>query len=221
MDSFFSKNGTDKDGARTKRALAIQQAIDARGSGARKALRKYKLADDLMVANSRPSGVAFDDYHVFATPATDGATVSERDHLDQDREGTSSNDASSQLQKKRHEAWQKRLQGPSGLVPRRRSLNLDEAEAREAKAALAAARGEEYVPDVDEGDLEMEGGGDLGGIDSPAESVSASRSRTIKATTAKPTKGKGRKKEEVGPSGLTYTPLEKQVRRPNILRGFR
>lgn len=222
VDSFFSKNGKDKNAAQNRRALAIQQAMDARGSSARKALQKFKLSDDIKLASSLPSGVAFDDYHVSATQATAGAELSEKEDKDGAAEDIASHAAASQLQKKRHDAWQKRLQDPSGLIPRRRSLNLDEAEAREARAALAAARGEEYVPDADEGDLDLDGGGDLGGIDSPAESISASRTKHTKAAATKPTKGKGKKKEEVGPSGLPYTPLEKQVcplarRRGNLL----
>jgi DNA mismatch repair protein MSH3 len=218
VESFFSKNTTDKDGARNKRALAIQKAIDARGSGARKALQKYKLADDLVIASSRPSGVAFDDYHVSATQAPEGVNVSKKGNGNEESDGTTSHAPPSQLQQERHEAWQKRLEGPSGLVPRRRSLNLDEAEAREARAALAAARGEEYVPELDEAEMEMEGGGDLGGIDLN-ESVPASRAKSAKAVGAKSAKGRGKKKEEVGPSGLSYTPLEKQVRRLECVQG--
>lgn len=174
-------------------------------------MQKYKLADDVVIASSRPSGVAFDDYHVSATQAKKGNGNPESD-------GTTLHAPPSQLQQQRHEAWQKRLQGPSGLVPRRRSLNLDEAEAREARAALAAARGEEYVPDLEEGDMEMDGGGDLGGVDS-IESLPASRTKSAKATGAKSAKSRGKKKEEVGPSGLSYTPLEKQVSGPKCAPG--
>lgn len=174
-------------------------------------MQKYKLADDLVIVNSRPSGVAVDDYHVSTTQAPEGVNLSEKGNVEQDPNGVSSHAPPSQLQQKRHEAWQKRLEGPSELVPCRRSLNLDEAGAREARAALAAARGEEYVPDLAEGDLEFGRRGDLGIVD-PIESVSASRAKSAKAAGAKSAKGRGKKKEEVGPSGLSYTPLEKQVR---------
>lgn len=76
---------------------------------------------------------------------------------------------------------------PDGLVPRRRSLALDEAEAE------AAAEGEAEV------DADVE------------EETSTNFASKYAAPTKSTAKGKSKKKEEqIGPSGLPYTPLEKQ-----------
>lgn len=208
MESFFSRKATGEDAGRGKRALAIQQAIDARGSGAKKALQKYKLANDVVSANPPPSGVAFDDYHVSATQATNGEVTMDKAGTNGIDEGSMTNDEENETRRQRHAAWQKRLQGPSGLVPRRRSLNLDEAEAREARAALAEARGEEYQPE-DENATPVDERDDPAEIELISETVKGSRAK--KPGAAKAVKGRGKKKEEVGPSGLSYTPLEKQV----------
>lgn len=209
MESFFSRKATDKDGVRGKRALAIQQAIDARGSGAKKALQKYKLANDVIAAHPPPSGVAFDDYRVSATQPTTGELTMDKTDTNGIVEESVRNDEENESRRRRHAAWQKRLQGPSGLVPRRRSLNLDEAEAREARAALAEARGEESQPE-DENATPVDEKDDPAEIELISEAVKGSRAK--KAGAAKAVKGRGKKKEEVGPSGLSYTPLEKQVR---------
>ncbi|KAJ9099014.1 hypothetical protein QFC20_005771 [Naganishia adeliensis] len=207
VESFFSRKATDKDGGRGKRALAIQQAIDARGSGAKKALQKYKLANDVIAAHPLPSGVAFDDYRVSATQPTTREVTMDKTDTNGIVEESVRNDEENESRRRRHAAWQKRLQGPSGLVPRRRSLNLDEAEAREARAALAEARGEEYQPE-DENATPVDEKDDPAEIELISEAVKGSRAK--KAGAAKAVKGRGKKKEEVGPSGLSYTPLEKQ-----------
>lgn len=209
VESFFSRKPTEKDGGRGRRALAIQQAIDARGSGARKALQKYKLANDLIPPHSNPSGAAFDDYHVSAAHTSSenqGEAVARVMN-----EESSGNNEEKEIQKRRHEAWQKRLHAPSGLVPRRRSLNLDEAEAREARAALAEARGEEYQPEADDAATPVDGTDDSADIEVISESARGSRAKSTRAGGSRAVRGRGKKKEDVGPSGLSYTPLEKQV----------
>lgn len=90
----------------------------------------------------------------------------------------------------RHEEWERRLNDPRGLIPRRRSFNLDEAAAKSVRAQ-EDGRGTPD-PEADDDDDEIE--------------------EVIKV---KPKPGKSnakskKSKEDVGPSGLTYTPLEKQ-----------
>jgi DNA mismatch repair protein MSH3 len=85
-------------------------------------------------------------------------------------------------QEQRRLAWSKRMEG--GLIRRRRSLALDEAAAAEARE-----------------DLES-------GSDSDEPKATSLGSKLAKYAAGETKKGK--KKEEVGPSGQTYTPLEKQ-----------
>lgn len=73
---------------------------------------------------------------------------------------------------------------PRGMVRRRRSLVLDEAE---------------QVPSDDEPD------------DDEVKAIGVGSKLAAKFA-ASTTKAKGKKKEEVGPSGQTYTPLEKQFK---------
>jgi hypothetical protein len=96
--------------------------------------------------------------------------------------------------KRRRERWQTRI-GQGMVAPRRNSLPLDQAEQEQ----------------LEEDDTDFEA---LGDHVEDIDTVTSGSSRTN--TKAKPSKviksGKGKKKEEVGPSGMTYTPLEKQVR---------
>ena len=117
-------------------------------------------------------------------------------------------------QRKRHEEWQRRLEAPGGLIRRRRSLALDEAAAAEIRRASGL--------DVDTPDPAIDA--ETRTVETPIEVDSDSerhkKSNDLAAkfasqfAAAEPTKGgrkgKGKKKEEVGPSGQTYTPLEKQ-----------
>jgi DNA mismatch repair protein MSH3 len=102
------------------------------------------------------------------------------------------------------------------LIPRRRSLALDEAAALEARRQLGLEEGNEdgddtppvVVEDRDESDEERQRAADKLG-DSLAAKYAA------KADAKGKGKGKAaitrkKKVEEVGPSGQTYTPLEKQ-----------
>lgn len=122
-------------------------------------------------------------------------------------------------QDRRHEAWQYRLMAPGGLVPRRRSLALDEAAASEARRL---AGGDDVDP-VGSGEHtplpepEPEDAAALNSEDesrkTEAESVGNKLAAKFAAKGSDVQNGKGRKKkkeEDVGPSGQTYTPLEKQ-----------
>lgn len=126
-------------------------------------------------------------------------------------------------QQEQHEKWHRKVVG-GNLIPRRRSLALDEAAAAEARRQLG-------IPDQDDAD----------GTETPAvEEVSDSDDERQKQAAklgsglaakygAKADiKGKGKattrkkKEEEVGPSGQTYTPLERQymeihAKHPDVL----
>ncbi|WRT65670.1 uncharacterized protein IL334_002615 [Kwoniella shivajii] len=117
------------------------------------------------------------------------------------------------VQLRRHEAWQARILA-GGITRRRRSLALDEAAAAEVRRAAGID-----TPDVDSGadtplleepdQAEIEEAGRrqaAEGVGSKLAAKYASKSKEAKSAV----KGKGKKKEEVGPSGQTYTPLEKQ-----------
>lgn len=113
----------------------------------------------------------------------------------------------------RHEQWQNAVLGRSFF--RRRSLQLDDAAAIALREQLGEVEGEQTpasgsatpaTPAPEE--------------DAQPESSAAAALRAKFA--APPAKGRGKKKEDVGPSGLTYTPLEKQYmaikeRSPGVL----
>ena len=92
------------------------------------------------------------------------------------------------------------MQAPGGLISRRRSLALDEAAAAEARRAEGIDDDDDEVIEVDSDDEKSR---------KKAEGVGSSLSAKFAAKGAKGA-GRGKKKEEVGPSGQTYTPLEKQ-----------
>ena len=108
----------------------------------------------------------------------------------------SEDDQAAKERKRRHQRWQKKLD--QGLIaPRRNSLPLDQAAAEN--------------PDENDPDFEM--------LAEDLDSAEAGPSRgTARGKTAATSKsaGKGKKKEELGPSGMSYTPLEKQVSRLNV-----
>ena len=79
------------------------------------------------------------------------------------------------------------MTAPEGLVPRRRSLALDDAD----------AENEEQGQDLQDGEIEE------------AEPATNLASKYAAPAPTKPSKAK-KKEEQVGPSGLPYTPLEKQ-----------
>jgi DNA mismatch repair protein MSH3 len=114
-------------------------------------------------------------------------------------------------QQAKHEEWHRKVVGGT-LIRRRRSLALDEAAALDARRQLGLNEDEEeeiVTPPVDDGpDSEEER---QKTADKLGESLAAKYG-------AKDVKGKGKGKanvrkkkvEDVGPSGQTYTPLEKQ-----------
>lgn len=105
-------------------------------------------------------------------------------------------------QKRRQEAWTQRMNS-GGIIRRRRSLALDEAEAAEARqeAGIEDDEDDTGVIDVDSDEERSK---------KKAEGVGSKLAAKFASKDDKGTKGKGKKKEDVGPSGLTYTPLEKQ-----------
>ena len=114
-------------------------------------------------------------------------------------------------QERRRQAWERKL--VSGrLVPRRRSLKLDEAAATEARIAAGLVDAEDVeegtqTPALDEPILPQD---DM--EEQPAPDLGESKFKKYAAKGSDVANGKGRKKkkEEVGPSGMTYTPLERQ-----------
>lgn len=96
-------------------------------------------------------------------------------------------------QERRHEAWQRLV------MPRRRSLALDEAAAAEARRAAG-------IDTLEEG----EAGEEENDEDSTPSAVATSLRSKYVAKEAAGKRGRKKKEEEVGPSGMTYTPLEKQ-----------
>ncbi|WWC87833.1 uncharacterized protein L201_002726 [Kwoniella dendrophila CBS 6074] len=151
------------------------------------------------------SGTAFDVYSVNseAGPST-----------------SQSQSVRSEDQRRKHEAWQKRILSNGGIIRRRRSLALDE-------AAAAELRGEAGVdtPDIEsalntpaaevENPLPMEIDSEDENRKKLAQGVGSKlaakyASKVNNDTTTKTGRDKGKKKEEIGPSGQTYTPLEKQ-----------
>lgn len=100
--------------------------------------------------------------------------------------------------KRRHERWQTRI-GQGLVAPRRNSLPLDQAEEEHMDGEEAEF---EMLGDEEE-DVEMTTG--RAGSKKTKTKARAGTSKSVKPS-------KGKKKEEVGPSGMTYTPLEKQVR---------
>jgi len=119
-------------------------------------------------------------------------------------------------QQAKHEEWHRKVVGGT-LIPRRRSLALDEAAALEARRQLGLGDDDDdnakdemlQTPAEDGGESDQER---QKAADKLGESLAA------KYGAKADTKGKGKAKvisrkkkvEEVGPSGQTYTPLEKQ-----------
>jgi DNA mismatch repair protein MSH3 len=169
-------------------------------------LASYRLPRTVLPPPSQ-SGSAFDNYTVTLDPASAG-------------EGSQRQPKTAE-QEARHERWQARVLGPGGIRPRRRSLALDEAAAAEARGQVAgdgegeegdgeggAAGGGLVVPDGEEAKgSDDERQKSASGVGSKLAAKFAAKTKEDTKTKGK---GKGKKKEEVGPSGQTYTPLEKQ-----------
>ncbi|WVQ79017.1 hypothetical protein IAT38_001109 [Cryptococcus sp. DSM 104549] len=147
------------------------------------------------------SGSAFDTYWLGVPDS----------YPDPDSQPSASQHERTAEQVARHEAWQERVTAMGGTFRRRRSLALDEAVAAEARkaAGLDDGEGEEgggTPVDADKADEDGEGE-----EKKKAEGVGKKlAAKYAVKVDAKGAKGKGKKKEEVGPSGMTYTPLEKQ-----------
>ncbi|KIR32664.1 DNA mismatch repair protein MSH3 [Cryptococcus deuterogattii MMRL2647] len=103
----------------------------------------------------------------------------------------------------RHEEWKARVLAMSGSFRRRRSLALDEAAAAEVREATGL-EGENTPFDDSDGD------DDKRESEKNAEEVGKKLRKYVAKEPAEKAKGKGKKKEEIGPSGLAYTALEKQ-----------
>jgi hypothetical protein len=103
---------------------------------------------------------------------------------------------------KRHQAFRSRLLGRS--FGRRKSLTLDEAEAAEPTKGRDGNDDEE---EHEEQEKEIEEAGSSNKMKGVKEKLTRGGGSKGKALA----KGKGKEKESVGPSGQTWTPLEKQV----------
>lgn len=126
-------------------------------------------------------------------------------------------------QQEQHEKWHRKVVG-GNLIARRRSLALDEAAAAEARRLITGAEPEEpdgmETPPVEatqDSDDERQ---------KQAEQVGNGLAAKYGAKMDVKGKGKGtsrkKKEEEVGPSGQTYTPLERQymeihAKNPDVL----
>lgn len=119
-------------------------------------------------------------------------------------------------QQAKHEEWHRKVVGGT-LIPRRRSLALDEAAALEARRQLGLV---EDDVDYDKDEIIQTPADDGGESDQERQKAADKLGESLAAKygAKADTKGKGKGKaasrrkkvEEVGPSGQTYTPLEKQ-----------
>lgn len=103
----------------------------------------------------------------------------------------------------RHEEWTTRILAMSGSFRRRRSLALDEAAAAEVREAAGLEDEGTFFDGSDGDDYKSES-------EKNAEEVGKQLKKYVAKELAGKAKSKGKKKEEIGPSGLAYTPLEKQ-----------
>lgn len=111
---------------------------------------------------------------------------------------------------KRHEQFAAKLLGRR--FGRRRSLDLDEAEARAGHGSDDdAAAGGSSDADARER-VDDESADDSTSLERPNAKLSALKSTLTAPVKKKETGGKKKASPEVGPSGQTYTPLEEQVR---------
>ncbi|GFZ42602.1 MutS protein homolog 3 [Saitozyma sp. JCM 24511] len=157
-------------------------------------------------ARPTQSGSAFENYSLSGQPRLP-------DDTDTGPHGArSSGRERTREQQRRHDEWQRRVLAPGGVMPRRRSLALDEAAAAEARrlAGGDAGEGDEgaETPGMDEvavEESEEEGRKAAEGVGSKLKAKYAAKGSDMAKG-----KSKGKKKEEIGPSGMTYTPLEKQ-----------
>lgn len=116
-------------------------------------------------------------------------------------------------QQEQHEKWHRKVVGGS-LIPRRRSLALDEAAALEARRQLGLDEGRGSTDGTETPQIEDAEEGSDDERQKAAEKFGNGLAAKYAAKTDVKGKGKAvsrkKKEEEVGPSGQTYTPLEKQ-----------
>lgn len=123
-------------------------------------------------------------------------------------------------QQAKHEAWHRKVVGGT-LVPRRRSLALDEAAVTEGRKLLG-------IEDEEEADATIIQDGENSEDERQRAAEKVGNTLAAKYGAKADAKGKGKavsrkkKVEEVGPSGQTYTPLEKQymehkAKNPDVL----
>nr|ODO02407.1 DNA mismatch repair protein MSH3 [Cryptococcus depauperatus CBS 7855] len=110
-------------------------------------------------------------------------------------------------QERKHEEWQARMLAMGRMFKRRRSLALDEAAIAEAKKAAGIDTPDDEVTPFDDGAQEDEA--TLQKAEETRKKLQRYASKDAEKSTVKG-KSKGKRKEEVGPSGMIYTPLEKQ-----------
>ncbi|WVQ94763.1 hypothetical protein IAU59_001844 [Kwoniella sp. CBS 9459] len=190
--SYFSK-------APTHEPSTVETALASGTASTSSTLQSYKLPKTLPVQPPQ-SGTAFNSYLVATEPVAGPSTSQQERTRDQ---------------LLRHERWTTRmLQG--GIIRRRRSLALDEAAAAEMRgeAGLDAPEVDSgantpTVEDLEEVDAEDENRRKTAeGLGNKLAAKYAAKDGDSKI------KGKGKakkkKEDEIGPSGLTYTPLEKQ-----------
>lgn len=181
----------------------LNTSLPATNPGPGKVSLAKFIAPPVVASTVFDSGLAFGNYTV--SPSAPKVSSEQRSQqslsLDESRSGQGE-----AARLKRHAKWQKRLMS-GNLIPRRRSLGLDEAEA--ASIALAAARGEivegsgGVTEDAEDEDTQILDDSGITGRNSKSKQVDRTKSGTSKP--------KGKKAEEIGPSGMAYTPLEKQV----------
>jgi DNA mismatch repair protein MSH3 len=166
-------------------------------------LQSYKLPRAVPAGSASHAGSAFDTFS-YAAPEDFPRPSQER----------------TPAQQAKHEAWHRKVVG-GNLIPRRRSLALDDAAAAEARKQLGLEEDDgAEVAVVEDGDNSEEE------RQKAAEKLGDTLAAKYGAKTDAKGKGKAvsrkKKVEEVGPSGQTYTPLEKQymehkARNPDVL----
>jgi DNA mismatch repair protein MSH3 len=162
----------------------------SRSRGPNQVLEAFRLTTSTRTGPSQ-SGAAFDSFEVPDAGPSSASAFTQR----------------TPEQQALHEQWQRRLlERPGGLIPRRRSLALDEAAAAEARAEID-----------EDGEDRAENGRGEDGSEEEKQKVAEEIGNKLAAKYSAGANGKGKpppkskkKKEEVGPSGQTYTPLEKQ-----------
>ena len=157
------------------------------------------------------SGFTFGYY---AADASDGFTALQSDTHPEDSLPIVSQ-VRTMEQEERHQEWQRRINAPGGIVPRRRSLALDEAATAEARR-----QAREDDADADAEEIETAHIDDVARAEEEEHQKIAERvgnklkekyaAKGIEVANGKARGQRKKKGEEVGPSGQTYTPLEKQ-----------